>query len=97
MSKNTTKVPNVSVFLEREQIQKERYESQIKQLKDQINSLQQTIQQQKGTIGNLQAELKYKNNLIDRLTNYANINEPKSKKGFISKFFKRSKVNNEKE
>ena len=95
MSKDTTNVPNVSVFLEREHIQKERYESQIKQLKDQINSLQQTIQQQKSTIGNLQAELKYKNNLIDRLTNYANTTESKPKKGFISKFFKRSKIHNE--
>lgn len=97
MSKDTTNVPNVSVFLEREQIQKERYESQISQLKEQVTNLQQTVQQQKSTIGNLQSELKYKNNLIDRLTNYAHINEPKPKKGFITKFFKRSKYHNEEE
>ena len=95
MKKESTKVPNISVFLEREQIQKERYESQITQLKDQIHSLQQTVQQQKSTIGNLQSELKYKNNLIDRLTNYADIKKPKN--GLITKFFKRSKIHNEKE
>lgn len=91
MSKDSSKVPNVSVFLEREQIQKERYETQIVQLKEQIYSLQQTVQQQKGIIGNLQSELKYKNKLIDTLTNYANTTELKPKKGFMSKFFKRRK------
>ena len=87
--------PNFDILNKRAELQKERYETRLQLLNQQIEELQKVVKTQQETIGKLNSELKYKNNLIERMNNYANIpiieESTESKQPFYKRIFRKNK------
>lgn len=82
--------PDFDVMYKREALQRERYEQKIIALNNTIDKQAATIKEQQDIIGRLRQELKYKNNLIERMTNVANIPNP-DKPSFFKRIFHKNK------
>lgn len=84
------RTPDFDVMNKRAELQKERYETRLQLLNQQIEELQKVVKTQQETIGRLNNELKYKNTLIERMNNYANIPIPTTdKQSFFKRLFKK--------
>ena len=87
--------PNYDVLNKRAELQKERYETRLQLLNQQIDELQKTVRNQQDIIGKLNSELRYKNTLIERMNNYANIpivkESTESKQPFYKRIFRKNK------